>query len=119
MHFFMVIYKKMFTCILHRGLSFLQDICHLRRALYGLKQAPRTWFERFSSVVIVAGFNPSDHDPALFVRTSPRGRTLILLYVDEMLITGDDQEYITFVKERLCDQFMMSDLGSLSYFLGI
>jgi hypothetical protein len=36
-----------------------------------------------------------------------------------MLITGDDPEYITFVKDHLCDQFMMSDLGSLSYFLGI
>jgi len=94
-------------------------ICHLRRALYGLKQAPHIWFERFSSVVSAAGFTPSEHDPALFVHTSPRGRTLILLYVDDMLITGDDQEYITFVKEHLCDQFMMSDLGSLSYFLGI
>ena len=94
-------------------------ICHLRRALYGLKQAPRAWFERFSSVVSAAGFTPSDHDPALFVHTSSRGRTLILLYVDDMLITGDDPEYITFVKDRLCDQFMMSDLGSLSYFLGI
>ena len=94
-------------------------ICHLRHALYGLKQAPRAWFERFSSVVSAAGFTPSEHDPALFVHTSPRGRTLILLYVDDMLITGDDQEYITFVKEHLCDQFMMSDLGSLSYFLGI
>ncbi|XP_022679643.1 uncharacterized protein LOC101752932 isoform X1 [Setaria italica] len=94
-------------------------VCHLRRALYGLKQAPRAWFQRFSSVVTAAGFTPSDHDPALFVHTSPRGRTLILLYVDDMLITGDDSEYITFVKERLCEQFMMSDLGSLSYFLGI
>ena len=94
-------------------------ICHLRRALYGLKQGPRAWFERFSSVVSAAGFTPSDHDPALFVHTSSRGRTLILLYVDDMLITGDDPEYIAFVKDRLCDQFMMSDLGSLSYFLGI
>ena len=47
------------------------------------------------------------------------GRTLILLYVDDMLITGDDPDYITFVKEGLCEQFMMFDLGSLSYFLGI
>jgi hypothetical protein len=70
-------------------------------------------------VVIAAGFTPSDHDPALFVHTSSRGRTLILLYVDDMLIIGDDPEYIAFVKACLCDQFMMSDLGPLSYFLGI
>lgn len=86
---------------------------------FGLKQAPRAWFERFNSVVCAAGFSPSDHDPALFTHTSEHGRTLLLLYVDDMLITGDDLEYITFVKQRLSEQFMMSDLGPLSYFLGI
>jgi hypothetical protein len=94
-------------------------VCHLRCALYGLKQAPRAWFQRFNSVITAAGLTPSDHDPTLFIHTSSHGRTLILLYVDDMLITGDDSDYITFVKERLYEQFMMSDLGSLSYFLGI
>ena len=65
-------------------------VCRLRRSLYDLKQAPRAWFECFSSVVIDAGFKPSDHDPALFVHTSPCGRTLLLLYVDDMIITGND-----------------------------
>jgi hypothetical protein len=78
-------------------------VCHLRRALYGLKQAPRAWFECFTSVVKAAGFAPSDHDPALFVHISERGRTLLLLYVDDMLITGDDNEYITFVKARFSE----------------
>jgi hypothetical protein len=91
----------------------------LHRALYGLKQAPRAWFEHFTSVVTAAGLTPSDHDPALFVHASKRGRTLLLLYVDDMLITGDDDEYIAFVKARLAEQFMMPDLGPLSYFLGI
>jgi len=94
-------------------------VCRLRRSLYGLKQAPRAWFELFSSVITAAGFIPSDHDPALFVHISARGRTLLLLYVDDMLITGDDHDYIAFVKNRLREQFMMSDLGPLSYFLGI
>ncbi|KAK1620108.1 hypothetical protein QYE76_025625 [Lolium multiflorum] len=94
-------------------------VCRLRRSLYGLKQAPRAWFERFASVVTAAGFSPSLHDPALFVHTSPRGRTLLLLYVDDMIITGDDPEYIAFVKARLRDQFLMTDLGPLCYFLGI
>ena len=70
-------------------------------------------------MVTTAGFSPSDHDPALFVHTSPRGRTLRLLYVDDMIITGDDSEYIAFVKARLRDQFLMTDLGPLRYFLGI
>jgi hypothetical protein len=64
-------------------------------------------------------FSTSAHDPALFVHVSPRGRTLLLLYVDDMIITGDDLENIAFVKARLSDQFLMSDLGPLRYFLGI
>jgi hypothetical protein len=94
-------------------------VCRLRRSLYGLKQAPRVWFERFTSVVTAAGFVASQHDTALFVHTFPRGRALILLYVDDMLITGDDYEYIAFVKACLSEQFHMFDLGPLSYFLGI
>jgi len=94
-------------------------VCCLRRALYGLKQAPRAWFERFVSVIRAAGFSQSEHNPALFVHLSPRGRTLLLLYVDDMLITGDDVDHIIHVKQQLGDQFQMSDLGPLSYFLGI
>ncbi|WVZ59326.1 hypothetical protein U9M48_009481 [Paspalum notatum var. saurae] len=94
-------------------------VCRLRRSLYGLKQAPRAWFQRFASVITAAGFSASAHDPALFVHTSSRGRTLLLLYVDDMIITGDDPQFIAFVKARLSDQFLMSDLGSLRYFLGI
>jgi len=94
-------------------------VCRLRRALYGLKQAPRAWFERFVSVIWAAGFSPSDHDPALFIHLSSRGRTLLLLYVDDILITGDDADQISYVKQQLGAQFQMSDLGPLSYFLGI
>jgi hypothetical protein len=64
-------------------------VCQLCHSLYGLKQAPRAWFEHFFSIVIDAGFKPKDHNPALFVQTS-HGRTLFLLYVDDMIIMGDD-----------------------------
>ena len=80
-------------------------VCRLRCALYGLKQAPRAWFECFVSVIQAAGFSPSDHDPALFIHLSPRGRTLLLLYVDDMLITGDDVEHISHVKKQLGEHF--------------
>jgi hypothetical protein len=80
-------------------------VCHLHRSLYGLKQAHRAWFQYFASVVTAAAFSASAHDPALFVHVSPRGRTLLLLYVDDMIITSDDPEYIAFVKARLSDQF--------------
>jgi hypothetical protein len=102
------------------GYSVPEDmVCHLRRSLYGLKQAPQAWFQRFGSVVTVAGFFASAHDLALFVHVSPRGKTLLLLYMDDMIITDDNPEYITFVKAHLSDQFSMSDLDPLWYFLGI
>ncbi|WVZ92005.1 hypothetical protein U9M48_038104 [Paspalum notatum var. saurae] len=82
-------------------------VCRLRKALYGLKQAPPV------------GFSPSDHDPNLFIHLFPRGHTLLLLYVNDMLITGDDPDHISRVKQQLSEQFQMSDLGPLSYFLGI
>jgi hypothetical protein len=78
-------------------------ICHHHHSLYGLKQAPQAWFQRFASVVTTAGFFASTHDPALFVHVSPRGRTLLLLYMDNMIITGNDPEYIVFVKAHLSD----------------
>jgi hypothetical protein len=93
-------------------------VCQLRRSLYGLKQASRAWFECLSSIVIDAGFKSSDHDPALFIHTSPHGRTL-LLYVDDMIVTGDDSQHIAFVKQRLSEKFLMADLDPLHYFLGL
>jgi hypothetical protein len=102
------------------GYSVPEDmVCHLHRSLYDLKQAPRTWFQHFASVVTAAGFSVSTHDPSLFVHVSPRGRTLLLLYVDDMIITGDDPEYIVFIKAHFSDQFLMSDLSPLRYFLGM
>jgi hypothetical protein len=94
-------------------------VCRLRRALYGLKQAPRAWHERFVSMIWTASFSASDLDAALFVHLSPRGRTLLLLYVDDMLIMGDDEDHISRVKQQLSAEFQMSDSGPLSYFLGI
>ena len=61
---------------------------------------------------------PSDHNPIFFVHTSPRGRTLLLCVYD-MIITGDDSQYISFVKQRLNETFLMSDLDPLRYFLGL
>jgi hypothetical protein len=70
-------------------------------------------------VVTAAGFSASAHDLTLFVHVSPRGRTVLLLYVNDMIITGDDPEYIAFVKAHLSNQFLMSNLVPLRYFLGI
>ena len=95
------------------------EVCRLRKALYGLKQAPRAWFEKFSTVITSLGFVPSNHDSALFVRCTSAGRILLSLYVDDMIITGDDHSGIELLKHDLAHRFAMKDLGLLRYFLGI
>ena len=65
-------------------------VCHIRRALCGLKQALQVWFEKFSSIVAQQGFTLSPYDNTLFVQRSSVSITLILLYVDDMIITEDD-----------------------------
>ena len=95
------------------------QVCKLRRALYGLKQAPRAWFAKFSTIVGDFGFTSSPHDSALFIRKSERGTILLLLYVDDMIITGDDLSGILDLKTYLSKHVEMKDLGKLNYFLGL
>jgi hypothetical protein len=95
------------------------QVCCLCRALYGLKKAPQAWFARFSSVVAQQGFTLSPYDSALFIRHTSTGITLILLYVDDMIITGDDTAGIHDLQKFLSQYFEMKDLGTFSYFLGL
>ncbi|OMO63131.1 Integrase, catalytic core [Corchorus capsularis] len=97
----------------------VKKVCRLRRALYGLKQAPRAWFEKFNDALKQIGFLQSNNDSALFHLSSKKGTILLLIYVDDMIITGDDSDGIEKLKQHLFHQFEMKDLGSLRYFLGI
>ncbi|KAL0561052.1 hypothetical protein IC582_001470 [Cucumis melo] len=93
-------------------------VCLLRRALYGLKQAPRALFATFSSTITQLGFTSSPYDTALFTRHTPQGIVvLLLLYVDDMIITGNDPQAISDLQHYLDQHFEMKDLGSLNYFL--
>ena len=67
-----------------------KKICHLQRALYSLKQAPQAWFAKFSSTIFRLGYTTSPYDSALFLRRTDKGTILLLLYVDDMIITVDD-----------------------------
>ncbi|XP_062103383.1 uncharacterized mitochondrial protein AtMg00810-like [Humulus lupulus] len=91
------------------------EVCRLKKALYGLKQAPRAWFEKFSIVITSLGFHPSAHDSALFVRCTSSGRTLLSLYVDDMIIISDDANGITELKTHLTREFEMKDLDPSLY----
>ena len=65
-------------------------VCHIRRALYGLKQAPRVWFAKFSSTIFRLGYTTNPYDSAQFLCRIDKCTILLLLYVDDMIITGDD-----------------------------
>ncbi|CAL1353665.1 unnamed protein product [Linum trigynum] len=91
----------------------------LHKSLYGLKQAPWAWFEKFQSTVLQLGLHQSLNDPSLFVKSSSAGYVVLLLYVDDMVVTGDDIEGIDHLKKGLQSAFHLKDLGELSYFLGL
>nr|GEV96979.1 uncharacterized mitochondrial protein AtMg00810-like [Tanacetum cinerariifolium] len=95
------------------------EVCKLWKALYGLKQAPHAWYEKFSMVSTSPGFVPSHHDFTIFVKCLSVGRILLSLYVDDMIITGDDCDGIELLKAELSHCFDIKDLGLLRYFLGI
>ena len=74
---------------------------------------------KFSSTISQHGFSGSSFDTTLFLRWSGHGITILLLYVDDMIITGDDIQGIQYLKHFLGRQFEMKDLGPLNYFLGL
>ena len=88
-------------------------VCHLRRPFYELKQAPRTWFAKFSSTISHLGYIASYYDSILFLRCTDKGTILLLVYVDDMIITGDDLSGIQELKDFLSQPFEMKDLGHL------
>ena len=94
-------------------------VCKLHKALYGLKQAPRAWFDRLRKAMLQWGFQNSKADSSLFIKHESGGIVIVLVYVDDILITGDNNTIIeTFIK-YLGDTFALKDLGEFSYFLRI
>ncbi|CAL8138472.1 unnamed protein product [Prunus armeniaca] len=94
-------------------------VCRLHKSLYGLKQASRQWFAKFTTAILSAGFQQSKADYSLFTRKSGTSFTALLIYVDDIVITGNDIRAIDSLKSFLRDHFRIKDLGELKYFLGI
>ena len=95
-------------------------VCKLRRSLYDLKQSPRAWFSRFSSVVQEFAMIQSTVDHSVFYHhPSVRQCIYLIVYVNDIVITGNDQDGIQKLKQSLFDHFQTKDLGKLKYFLGI
>ena len=81
----------------HKGiLNPSNKICNLKKSLYGLKQAGRQWLP--SGTLIYLGYQKSKNDYSLFINKSSTNITLIVVYVDDILITGSDQAEVEHVK---------------------
>eukprot|EP00261_Vitis_vinifera_P040707 XP_019081950.1 PREDICTED: uncharacterized protein LOC109124308 [Vitis vinifera] len=94
-------------------------VCRLRKSLYGLKQAPRCWFAKLVTTLKGYGFLQSYSDYSLFTYTKGNVQINVLVYVDDLIISGNDSAALKTFKAYLSDCFKMKDLGVLKYFLGI
>ncbi|KAJ0970933.1 hypothetical protein J5N97_018892 [Dioscorea zingiberensis] len=96
-----------------------QLVCKLDKALYGLKQAPRAWHSRLSSKLYELGFIPSRADTSLFIYNHDGVTVYMLVYVDDIIITGSSDQAVNQLLQKLQAEFAIKDLGELHYFLGI
>ncbi|PKU76601.1 Retrovirus-related Pol polyprotein from transposon TNT 1-94 [Dendrobium catenatum] len=94
-------------------------VCKLNKALYGLKQSPREWYATLSNHLQLFGFSISNADPSLFIYKSGSTKLYILIYVDDILLTGNSKPEINRLLASLHDKFKMRNLGPLANFLGI
>lgn len=100
--------------------KFGSKVCKLKKSLYGLKQSPRAWFEKFTQSVRKQGYLQGQTDHTLFFKFSPDGKIAILIvYVDDIILTGDDVVEMNRLKKNLAAEFEIKDLGTLRYFLGM
>uniref|UniRef100_A0A2N9J0C0 Integrase catalytic domain-containing protein n=1 Tax=Fagus sylvatica TaxID=28930 RepID=A0A2N9J0C0_FAGSY len=94
-------------------------VCHLKKSIYGLKQSPRAWFDKFSKAVVSHGMTRSQADHSVFFKKTRTGIVILVVYVDDIVITGSDKEGIQILINHLSSSFLTKDLGKLRYFLGI
>ena len=95
-------------------------MCRLKKSLYGLKQAPRHWYLKFDRFMIEPGYNRCHYDHSVYFKRLDDGKyTILLLYVDDMLIAGCNMQEINVLKRKLANSFAMKDLGAAKQILSM
>ncbi|KAG2762679.1 hypothetical protein PC111_g25260 [Phytophthora cactorum] len=113
--------KELVFCAVPEGVDLDDDFdcLELVKAIYGLKQASRVWNETFDEFVCSIGFQVSASDPCLYIKVVDGHCVLVLVYVDDVLITGSSPELISRTKTDLKTRFEMTDSGKCAFVLGI
>ena len=94
-------------------------VCRLHKSLYGLKQAPRVWYTCLNGFLLSIGFHASKVDTSLFIFSIDADICYLLVYVNDILLTGSNSLMLQHLIQLLSSEFKLRDLGSVYYFLGI
>jgi hypothetical protein len=94
-------------------------ICCLTKAIYGLKQAPRAWFSALKQALLEFGFINAKSDSSLFVFHDGSILAYCLVYVDDLILTGNNSTFVASIIDQLGQKFSLKDLGPLHFFLGV
>ena len=95
-------------------------VCRLKKSLYGRKQSLRAWFDRFAKVLKGQGYRQGQSDHTMFFNQFGNGKkTILVVYVDDIILTGDNTVEMERLKNILASEFEVKDLGHLRYFLGM
>jgi hypothetical protein len=94
-------------------------VCKMKKSLYGLKQSPRMWYKKFDTYMLGLGFTRSKEDHCVYFKLIGDHLIYLVLYVDDMLLIGNNKEIIQDVKTQLSSKFDMKDLGASNFILGM
>ena len=101
------------------SLDTVKRVLKLKKPLYGLKQAPRAWNARLDMELTKLGFRRSTEEHAVYRKGIGGSLLLVGVYVDDLIICGPNTRDVSVFKQQMKKSFSMSDLGLLSYYLGI
>ncbi|GKD60643.1 retrotransposon protein, putative, ty1-copia subclass [Tanacetum coccineum] len=101
------------------NLKYPNRVCKLKRSIYGLKQASRQWNKRFDDEIQKFGFTQNRDEPCIYLKASGSNATFLILYVDDILIVGNNIPMLQDVKSYLGRCFAIKDLGEAAYILRI
>ena len=96
-----------------------RKVCILKKSLYGLKQSSRAWFGRFTKSMRSFSYHQSNLDHTLFLKKHHGKITALIVYVNDMVVIGNDPDERKTLQSYLSSEFEMKDLGHLKYFHGI